>query len=685
MSGQVTMPRSIAQSIPGAVGGARTLCVWLWAATMIAMVTEPSSGAELVRYNVSSGFPPYPTLANHLSESSSYPDASGSVTVQGAYIAEDYWYNQYYWFSFKVEYGYAIDVDAFRFVSKTYPGGPQLYAVEVFADGYYGKLTSGNWVSLPGYGTGVDTDVTANGGGAPLSGLTGYINVLCWGSGATSGSQKWYQRDMVLQGSVRSITSPVPLVARNLKATDGTYVDRVDVTWSAADGATSYELWRATNSAMTVATRVSTGTSTNQSDTTATPGNVYHYSVKSVNANGASAFSGSDTGSRMAAPPTPSAPTASDGTSEYSVYVTWNYMSDVAGYEVWRGTSANIGSASNVTVTGQYTTEYSDSAALPGTLYYYWIRATNAAGVSAYSPSDTGYRALQTPFDLSATDGAYADRVRLTWSAATGATGYQVWRNTSASSASATLIGTPATSPFDDTSATPGTTYYYWLKATNTISSSSFFTYDTGYRLAGAEMDVQGNSVSIVDGDATPSLTDHTDFGSAQVTGGSVTRTFTVRNTGSVALNLTGSPNRVVVGGTHAADFTVTGQPSSPVAATSGTTTFQVTFNPEGTGTRSATLSIANDDADENPYNFSIQGSGTTSPEIQAPEIGSGGAVVIRWTSYTNHLYSVHQSTNMLKGFSVRQGNIQGTPPITSYTDTVNGVIMKFWKVTTVE
>lgn len=128
------------------------------------------------------------------------------------------------------------------------------------------------------------------------------------------------------------------------------------------------------------------------------------------------------------------------------------------------------------------------------------------------------------------------------------------------------------------------------------------------------EMNIQGNSVSIVDGDAIPSTADHTDFGSTNVSSGSVVRTFTIQNTGTAALNLTGASPYVVVGGTHAADFSVTAIPSSSIAA-SGNTTFQVTFDPSATGLRSATLSIANNDADENPYNFSIQGTGTASGE----------------------------------------------------------------------
>ena len=123
------------------------------------------------------------------------------------------------------------------------------------------------------------------------------------------------------------------------------------------------------------------------------------------------------------------------------------------------------------------------------------------------------------------------------------------------------------------------------------------------------EIDVQGNNVSIPDGDTAPGTADHTDFGAAAVSDAKVERTFTVRNTGDGALALTGTP-KVTVGGAHASDFTVTAQPSSPVAASTGTTTFTVEFDPSGTGARTATLSVANDDTDENPYDFAVAGTG---------------------------------------------------------------------------
>ncbi len=128
------------------------------------------------------------------------------------------------------------------------------------------------------------------------------------------------------------------------------------------------------------------------------------------------------------------------------------------------------------------------------------------------------------------------------------------------------------------------------------------------------EIEIWGNNVSILDGDTTPSLTDHTDFGSTPLTGGTVSRTFTIYNIGDGSLTLTGSPSKVLVTGTNSSDFTVALQPTSPITP-GGSTTFIITFDPAGSGLRTASLSVYSNDSDENPYNFSIQGTGTT-PEI---------------------------------------------------------------------
>ncbi|MBN2029166.1 choice-of-anchor D domain-containing protein [bacterium] len=126
------------------------------------------------------------------------------------------------------------------------------------------------------------------------------------------------------------------------------------------------------------------------------------------------------------------------------------------------------------------------------------------------------------------------------------------------------------------------------------------------------EMDVKGyynySKVSISDGDNTPSVSDGTDFGSVSV-GGSSTQNFKIYNTGDLTLYLTGNP-KVIIGGTHASDFSVIVQPDSVLFSGIDSTWFRVQFQPGATGLRTATLSIANNDPDENPYNFTIQGTG---------------------------------------------------------------------------
>ncbi|MBO3115990.1 choice-of-anchor D domain-containing protein [Winogradskyella sp. DF17] len=128
-----------------------------------------------------------------------------------------------------------------------------------------------------------------------------------------------------------------------------------------------------------------------------------------------------------------------------------------------------------------------------------------------------------------------------------------------------------------------------------------------------AEINITGNGNNIVNGDVTPSLTDGTDFGSVAITGGTNANSFVIENLGGVNdLNLTDPWPYVSISGTHAADFSLTAPGNVITAGTS--TTFVITFDPSAIGLRTATVSIANDDTDENPYTFNIQGTGFVPP-----------------------------------------------------------------------
>lgn len=76
-----------------------------------------------------------------------------------------------------------------------------------------------------------------------------------------------------------------------------------------------------------------------------------------------------------------------------------------------------------------------------------------------------------------------ADEVLVTWSVSTNASSYKIYRYTSNASASALLMGTSSATSYDDAAATPGVTYYYWVKAVNGNGASGFSGYDTGIRI----------------------------------------------------------------------------------------------------------------------------------------------------------------------------------------------------------
>ncbi|MBT8269321.1 MAG: choice-of-anchor D domain-containing protein [Bacteroidia bacterium] len=138
------------------------------------------------------------------------------------------------------------------------------------------------------------------------------------------------------------------------------------------------------------------------------------------------------------------------------------------------------------------------------------------------------------------------------------------------------------------------------------------------------EMDVTGLGNSILDGDTTPAVADDTDWGTVAI-GTPVVHTFTIHNTGTAPLNLTGAAPFIVIGGANPGDFAISAPPAN-VVPPGGISNFNVTFLPTATGLRSATLTIANDDSDENPYNFDIQGTGT-SPAQEIDITGLGNSI----------------------------------------------------------
>ena len=204
------------------------------------------------------------------------------------------------------------------------------------------------------------------------------------GSGTVAGgTATWHGKN------IRLMPPPAPT---GLTASNGTYTDRVALSWNASSGATSYKLYRSTTTdSASVLTTGITGTS--YSDTTATAGTTYYYWVVAANTGGDSGYSSMATGRRATTtgtvPAAPTGLTASNGTHTDRVALTWNASGGAASYKVYRGTAANP-TTLLTTTTG---TTHNDTTATPGATYHYRVQATNAAGDSPYSANATGMRA----------------------------------------------------------------------------------------------------------------------------------------------------------------------------------------------------------------------------------------------------------------------------------------------------
>jgi uncharacterized delta-60 repeat protein len=134
--------------------------------------------------------------------------------------------------------------------------------------------------------------------------------------------------------------------------------------------------------------------------------------------------------------------------------------------------------------------------------------------------------------------------------------------------------------------------------ASNDPDESPFDITLTGGPPAEPEIAVERSGVNIADGGSVGFVT--------ATVGSLADVVFTVRNTGSAPLALSGTPV-VAVGGTDAALFSVISPPASAVGA-GDSTTFIVRYTPLDSSPKTATLSLANNDTDEQPFDLNLTG-----------------------------------------------------------------------------
>ena len=169
----------------------------------------------------------------------------------------------------------------------------------------------------------------------------------------------------------------------------------------------------------------------------------YYYRVKACNSKGCSGYSSynkgyrKSSGSSSSKPSTPRNIKASDGTYSDKVKITWDSVSKVQNYKVYRCTSKSSSSCKYISANSSTFYRYFyDKSGTVEKKYYYRVTACNSKGCSSYSRYDIGFRKgnngggsfskSSAPTNLSASDGAYPNKIRITWNGVSGAEVYNV-------------------------------------------------------------------------------------------------------------------------------------------------------------------------------------------------------------------------------------------------------------------
>ncbi|WP_418512523.1 choice-of-anchor D domain-containing protein [Corallibacter sp.] len=173
------------------------------------------------------------------------------------------------------------------------------------------------------------------------------------------------------------------------------------------------------------------------------------------------------------------------------------------------------------------------------------------------------------------------------------------------------------------------------------------------------DINVEGNLGTFPDipGDAsnTPAGFNNTLFAATTI-GNSQTKSFRIVNEGTLNLTL----SSITLGGSNPGDFTITGTAPANTIAPNGIEILEITFSPLASGTRTATVIINNNDGDENPFIFNIQGTGncnTATYNIHPTEGPAGTVVTVTASSGSNP----NDTTALYDGTTTTVTNISAT------------------------
>nr|MCA8836539.1 fibronectin type III domain-containing protein [Pseudomonadota bacterium] len=314
---------------------------------------------------------------------------------------------------------------------------------------------------------------TEMGGDADIAALTYSDTALSagtqyyyWLKACTAGATA---TDCSVFGPVTAVTTtPAPAAELTTAVSSDT---AVAISWTEAADVTRYRILRGTTDVVADATELApstTITGTSYTDSGLTAGTQYYYWVRACTESGCSTPNPTAL-TATTAPVAPATAPESAAVTTATATITWAEVTGAASYELYRGTSPDASEATTIGGDTAITAAtYDDTELTAGTVYYYWVKACDAA--TACSGFSAPLAISTTPADAEAPVAAMTDTtsIALTWTEVPGAIRYEVFRADADDSTMATEIGDTADITglgYTDSALTAATAYSYWVKA----------------------------------------------------------------------------------------------------------------------------------------------------------------------------------------------------------------------------
>ena len=320
------------------------------------------------------------------------------------------------------------------------------------------------------------------------AGKTYYYRVKAVNSAGTSAYSN------IVSGRAKAAIPAAPRVTIGNSSASG----KPQLTWAAVDGAAKYDVYRS-NSADGTFSKVGSTDKTTYVNTGAVKGVTYFYKIRAVGASGASGFSNTVAIHVAGVVKAPAAVVLSGIKADAAgITVTWKTTANADTYNVLRRDASNT--AWKVIARGVSGTSYKDTTVARGVMYSYTVQGVAADGVTT-GPYDTTGKSAKVTASASTTPGYVTMKdarrvtigekgILLTWTTATNAKTYNVYRAANPPKSGDTLRPVPASKwvlvakkvgalSWKDTTGTSGTTYAYMVRGVAADGKTLSTSYNT--------------------------------------------------------------------------------------------------------------------------------------------------------------------------------------------------------------